>query len=1081
MSDLGGVPHPIVSCLGGRPTEQQWAAISMPLEPYVLIAGAGSGKTAVMAARVVYLASEIDPAVRPGDVLCLTFTNAATENLVLRTRRALAHLDGDASGEEPLVLNYHRFGQEILARHGLRVGIEPGARILTDTQRAQLCARVLDDLSFRRLHSSWQPTIVDDILALADQMQDHLVPREALERLCRQRIADIEGTREDKLIPIYEERLELARAVERFTQRKRDLGVIDFGDQIALALHVVTERSEVAAEYRERFPVVLLDEYQDTNVAQARLLEALFGGGHPVTAVGDPDQNIYAWRGASLHNLLTFPETFRRADGRPSARLPLYVNFRSGSRILAAADAIIASLPETQRPDPDKRLEPVASRGEGSVEVRGFDDVQAEADAIAQRILEHHREGTPWREMAVLCRTHRGSRPIARALGARGIPVEVTGLAGLLDRPEIVDLLSYARAALDPTESVALGRILTGPRYRIGPADLASLATWAKDRTGALRHEDDETGEAMPYLVVEALEHLEEVEGLTDQGRERLAEARIELVALRDAAHEPASAFFARVLARTRLLEELDAHAAADLGRAARRTVAAFLDHVAAFRPLEGEPTLAALLEHLDALGDRDREDWAGPAGDREAVQVMTVHAAKGLEFDVVFVIDLAAGTFPNTRVRNDPMRGARTLDFELRGDRAMLPAFDGDLAAFHEELKVQAEQDERRTCYVALTRARRHLWASAARWYEGRTTASEWGAFLVQLARWGAATGSATVDLPDEGPPTNPLLDDADGPAPWPGPARPDDADDLFPDGWRAAALRAAARGGVPDDLLSSLDPQGHETFARSVEDRRLLAAHLVERERAVTGERWLPPQVSVNGIVEHARCPKRFAWTSVRPLPRTSGPSARVGTEVHRWIELRSQGQSTLLADEAMPDLSDDELHDDAPAREPGTRERLRRAYEESRFAGLVPLHVERPFLLSFGRFTVSGRIDAIFGTPGGAWEVVDWKTGRVPDAGDALARMQLDLYALACMEIWGKRREDVRMTYLYLAHGVEVSHDAPDADEIRTRVAGELAAIESRAFPARPSERCRHCDFLTFCPDGAASLAAGTAEHL
>ena len=164
---------------------------------------------------------------------------------------------------------------------------------------------------------------------------------------------------------------------------KRDLGVIDFSDQIELALKVVTEHPEVVGEYRARFEAVLLDEYQDTNVAQARLMEAVFGRGHPVTAVGDPDQNIYAWRGASLYNLLDFPSQFPRADGRPAAKLPLYTNFRSGARILAAADTIIGPLPAAQRPDPEKALRPHPPNGEGEVHVVRHLDEWTEASWIA--------------------------------------------------------------------------------------------------------------------------------------------------------------------------------------------------------------------------------------------------------------------------------------------------------------------------------------------------------------------------------------------------------------------------------------------------------------------------------------------------------------------------------------------------------------------------------------------------------------------------------------------------------------------------------------------------------------------------
>ncbi len=322
--------------------------------------------------------------------------------------------------------------------------------------------------------------------------------------------------------------MELAEAVKVFRRLKRDLGVIDFGDQIELAMRVATEHPEVGREYRDRFAAVLLDEYQDTNVAQARLMEALFGGGHPVTAVGDPDQNIYAWRGASLYNLLEFPQRFRRADGAEAARLPLFTNFRSGARILHAADAIIAPLPAAQRPDPEKELVPWPANGEGDVTLATHLDELTEARWIADRIEALHAEGAAWSDVAVLCRTSRLFFLLQRAFEDRGIPVEIVGLAGLLKLPEVVDVLAYARAANDPMASVALARILLGPRYRVGFKDLALVARWAKDMNYAWR-EDGNDDEETPFLFAEALEHLDDIEGLSDEGRTRLETFRREL------------------------------------------------------------------------------------------------------------------------------------------------------------------------------------------------------------------------------------------------------------------------------------------------------------------------------------------------------------------------------------------------------------------------------------------------------------------------------------------------------------------------------------------------------------------------
>jgi len=228
----------------------------------------------------------------------------------------------------------------------------------------------------------------------------------------------------------------------------------------------------------------------------------------------------------------------------------------------------------------------------------------------------------------------------------------------------------------------------------------------------------------------------------------------------------------------------------------------------------------------------------------------------------------------------------------------------------------------------------------------------------------------------------------------------------------------------------------------------------------------------VAVGGVIEYARCPKRFYWSSVRPLPRFSGPAARIGTQVHAWIERRSSGQTSLLELDEAPDLTAEDL-----AGEPGKLERLQRTFSESRFATAPPLFAERPFLLYLGGFVVGGRIDAIFGSTEGPWEVVDYKTGRRPREEDPLAGLQLDLYALACTEVWRKRPEDLTLTYFYLATGEEVTRPADDPERNRKRAISALGGIAAGAFDPTPSEQCHWCDFLSFCDAGKAYVESDT----
>jgi DNA helicase-2/ATP-dependent DNA helicase PcrA len=826
----------------------------------------------------------------------------------------------------------------------------------------------------------------------------------------------------------------------------------------------------------------LLDEYQDTNVAQAKLMRAMFGGGHPVTAVGDPDQNIYAWRGASLSNLFDFPTDFPAEDGSPAGRLPLFTNFRSGARILHAADTIISPLPANQRPDPHKRLVPFAPNGEGEVTVTSHRDELTEARAIADRVVALHEAGSPWSEIAVLCRTSRLFFLLQQTFAEREIPAEIVGLAGLLRTPEVVEVMAYARAANDAMASVALARILMGPRYRVGFKDLALVAGWAKGKNYAWR-EDGGDDEETPFLFAEALEHLDEVEELSDEGRARLEEFRAELSALRVEARRPVPEFLGEVMRRIGIVDELEA----DVDRAAAaqrsRNLAAFLDQVHAFEPVEGELTLRAFLDYVDSVEALEKEEWEPvQPSESDSVKVMTIHQAKGLEFDHVFVPGVAAGLMPSKRIQQNPAERGYSLDFELRGDAAILPAFDGVLSHFKRDLQAQEVIEERRTMYVALTRARRSLHVSASNWYGENVRAKGPSEFFAELAEWGTASGEADVTIEttgrpsrddDEPPEQNPMLGYRESLVrDWPGPARPDDADGTFPDGWRRTAVAAIEAGAVQTALLDSLDADDRAAFERLTADRRQLAAHLRERE-AVEGGPGLeraPQSVGASDLITYVQCPKRFYWSRVRPLPRFSGPAARIGTEIHAWIERRARGQGQLLELEDRPDLTDEEL-----AGDPGRIERLRESFLGSRFAGVPPLYAERAFLLRLGEFTVGGRIDAIFGSVDGPWEIVDWKTGRTPAADDPTLGLQLDVYGLAAVEIWRKAPEDLSLTYLYLASGDEVTKPMDDPAVVRERVEASLTAIGDGAFDPTPGRWCTHCDFRSFCDAGQAWLTS------
>ncbi|HYH27591.1 MAG TPA: ATP-dependent DNA helicase, partial [Actinomycetota bacterium] len=1014
-------PPEIVAALNRQtPTVQQWEAISHPLEPGAIIAGAGSGKTAVMAARVVYLALVHEGRIPadhggapPSQVLALTFTNKAAEELSRRVLTAVSGL-GLPEGEEPTVLTYHAFAARLLADYGLRMGREVSSAVMSEAHRWQLMGSLLDELDFDayEIRSDY---VVGEVLPFADQVANHLADPDEIVKLSLDLAAEIQpkNNADRDTVRALRKRADLARMVKAYQQKKETLGLVDYGDQIALAVRLVEEHPEVGEQFRARYPVVLLDEYQDTNVAQARLLRGLVGPDYPILAVGDPDQNIYAWRGASLKNILRFGDDF--AEGEAAER-PLYVNFRSGSRILQVANTVIDEVPPERRAV-GKELRPHPSKGEGRVVAFVAEHAVAEAEKIADLVSgELERRGrTPdgrpaYEDIAILCRKKKLFGPIADALRERGIPVEVVDLGGLLQLPEIVDVVAWLRLLDDPTRNVHLARILMGPRWRIGYRDLAVLARWSMRNNAEFRHQlpdpEDLPGD-VAFALAESLDRLDdpEMSELSPEARERLLEFRALLSDLRESAKGPLADLVGEIVERSGVLAELEASRdPAAVGR--RRNLLNLIQHVSSFSPVSGEASLSTLIEYLDTAEDKEDDLEQAQPSEANTVKMLTIHKAKGLEWPVVFVPGMSehrrsnASIFPDVSRQPNPITQASTLPFELRGDADVLPSYDGNIKEFRRVLTERGLEEERRLCYVALTRAQELLVVSASFWYEGPQDPHEPGQFFAEVAKHEACELTGGASAPEEDPFIALRQERAAG---WPPPARWDEPDELFPEGWREAAVRAAADPSDADRRAAELPPPEQTRYRELVEAAQERLA-LIDERTAPDRSPAIPSQLSVSSVIDYTRCPKLFYWSHVRPLPRRSSRAARVGTQVHRWIELQGRGQATLLDVDELPDLATEER-----LGEPGDIARLRRAFKESRFADRVPLYAERPFVLYLDGFVVGGRIDAIFEREDGGWEIVDYKTGRRP-AEDAVTGFQLDLYALAAAEVWRKRPEEL-----------------------------------------------------------------------
>ena len=747
-------PDQLKELLGIPFTPEQTACIIAPPAPQVIVAGAGSGKTTVMAARVVWLVGTGQ--VAPEQVLGLTFTNKAAGELAERVRKALVRagvtdpdvIDPDNPPGEPVISTYHAFAGRLLTDHGLRIGLEPTARLLADATRYQLAARVLREAPgpYPALTRSFAD-LVSDLLALDADLAEHLVRPEDLRAYDAGLLGTLEGTRlsNDALRQVPKAaaaRRELTDLVVRYRAAKRERDLLDFGDQIALSAQLA-RIPEVGRILRDEFRVVLLDEYQDTSVAQRVLLAGLFGDGtgHPVTAVGDPCQAIYGWRGASVANLDDFPDHFAHPDGRPATRQALSENRRSGGRLLDLANGLAEPLRAMHAGVEALRPAPGAER-DGTVRCALLPTHAEEIEWLADSVAHLVNTGKAPGEIAVLCRTATDFAEIQGALVARDVPVEVVGLSGLLHLPEIADLVSVCEVLQDPGANASLVRLLTGPRWRIGPRDLALLGRRARILVAHARVGDEDDRDRRLAEAVEGVDP-SEVTSLADaldtflempleaerqddglpfspDARVRFARLAAELRDLRRSLADPLMDVLHRVLAVTGLEVELSASPHA-LAARRRETLSNFLDIAASFAAGDGEASLLAFLAFLRTAAQYEKGlDNALPGGEN-TVKVLTAHKSKGLEWDVVAVPGLVTGTFPSTQGREKWTAQGKVLPHELRGDADTLPDVDAwdsrGLKAFQEAMKEHQHTEELRLGYVTFTRPRSLLLGSGHWW----------------------------------------------------------------------------------------------------------------------------------------------------------------------------------------------------------------------------------------------------------------------------------------------------------------------------------------------------------------------------
>ena len=1151
-------PQTLAEALGiHTPTEEQSRVIAHRLSPLLVVAGAGSGKTATMAQRVVYLVATGQ--VRPDQVLGLTFTRKATAELDQRVASRLASLGAagllpvtapetvgtgaDAADAtdvgEPMIATYNSFAGTLVRDHGLRIGIDPDSALITQARSWQIVTSLLEARTLPLPNESLIHN-TSAVLVLGDALSQNLLTIDEaakdLADLSEQftALAAIKGckTLVGKAPAVMTEWEALLDVVAELHDYKRSHGLLDFGDQIALACTIAESVPEAAAQVRAQYPAVLLDEFQDTSVAQVRLLSALFADSG-VTAVGDPHQAIYGWRGASAGALDTFHQRFnpsgtaRLASGIPPADaapvLELSTSWRNDSAILDVANAVSEPLRSGVVQDGDPvgehiavaplRARPVAfGLKPGTVHGAFLQDPAEEARTVAAFLAERW---SPDAEMAVLCRTRAQMEPIAAELERTGLPYTIVGLGGMLYVPEVADVRALLTASTDPERGDRVVRLLTG--FGIGASDLHALAGLARDllrpparSTQSTRDGADGSGDQVDLpLLSEALDallrwHDDGAEGATAAASQGLTPAGL-AVALRTA----------RAIRRVREalalpLPDLVALAEQALGLdieiAARvddpmghRALDSFQATALAYATDTDTPTPTGFLEWLDAAEEHE-DAMSAPEVDPTpgAVQLLTVHAAKGLEWDAVAVPGMDEQVFPSytSSVKEDLrvvetgwMGSTSIFPFPLRADADDLPPFTvgalspaatdkplltETMTAYKEALGRQSLREERRLAYVAFTRARHELLLTGSHLSKTASKPRRPSRFLTELRRRDLLVPYADgwVDFDESRP--NPLTAltqvgtwplDA-GQTETPGAqalGNGQSHDDGGADTDRAAALRRARQAAAaqvaaamseasPTELLTEPTPvraaptsPGHEPEASDDTLRRWrLETDLLLAERAratsATPTVRLPEHLAATRLDDLRADRRRFALDLRRPLPPEPRAAGRLGTVFHDAVAQLLSARGTLfgLGEAGVPDNLD-----------PQDRQRVERwlgTVENLALLDdyvLVDTEIDRE--ITIGATTLRCRMDAVFRRlDGSGWLIVDWKTGRRQVPVD-----QLSVYVHAWAASQGVSAGSVRAAYVY------VDYPGGRVDELAAAGLLSLDRIESALTPGLPSD--------------------------
>ncbi len=968
---------------------EQREAVEHGEGPLLIIAGPGSGKTRVIAERVVYLL-ETAGDVAPENILALTFTDKAAGEMKRRVAEALPELPST-----PHISTFHAFCYHVLReRHFER-------RLLDKVDVWIFLRRRMAELGLEFYQKLVEPgAFLHDLNEFFSRCQDELIEPDDFEAYVARAEAEFLG-RAPRLDPAerkleeeeVEKKKELARVFRRSRQLIEDAGCSSLGSLISETVRLWEREPEVLERYGTRFRYVLVDEFQDTNYGQVELLRRLVAPPYNITAVGDDDQAIYRFRGASHGAFEMFDAVF---PGHATVFLDR--NYRSTKRILRAADVVI------QRNDRYEKKKPLKTQNAegGRVLLLESPDYLSEATWIAQQVERLSGQGTPLGAISVLYRAHSYRDLLVNEFRRRRIPFAIRGLS-VLSTVILRDLIAYLNLIHSLHHNISLTRVLLAPRWRF-PEE---LALEVRRRAAQARTSLWDALEAMAQAL---FKHEVESTGWPDLKqllRElgRLAD-RLPMTALLDALVER--------LGLTFLPDDPD-----------RVYLAAFRDFLAAWEEKSETRKPREFMEYfqyfLDAGGKIEAPEPAEPSN---AVQMMTVHAAKGLEFPVVFILSVAPRRFPHSEQKP-------VIQFPDALRKGPQPPSN-----IH-------QQEERRLFYVAMTRAEQRLYVSGV-----TKPGKKPSAFVDDLLSDPVVAGRdiERIQVPEA------------------------TAEEAAPR--RLALSEPGMRGEAQPGLFSEAAAPASSVYPE-------LNAWASRPPDIAPDEKL---GLSATAIETYRDCPLKFKFSHYLKIPTGPQPALTFGNIMHQavryYVEVRKQRNAPPSFEEieafyrrAWKDVGFEDAYQEQAYKNAGL-EQLREFVEGQKASAISAQKVrtEESFRLDLGDVVLEGRIDQI--QPLGprddhAVELIDYKTGRPRSQKDADTSLQLAIYALAARE--QLRLKPARLTFYNLTNNQPVSsvRTARDLDEAVAEVRAVAEQIRQLIFPPTPGFACRFCDYVPVCP--------------